>query len=177
MGEGGAGADGDGCRAYSETNAWTATDHTAYTLDTAGWAGFAQILPVYLEHTLFPTLTDAGCTTEVWHIDGEGQDAGVVYSEMQGVQNTQETLMNEKAVKMLYPDGIGFRYETGGMMEALRVLTADRIRQFHREMYQPKNLCVIIVGEVDHEDLLNVLDKFEDGIVGHVPELDAPWRR
>ncbi|KAA8906288.1 Metalloenzyme, LuxS/M16 peptidase-like protein [Sphaerosporella brunnea] len=164
-------------RAYSETNAWTATDHTAYTLDTAGWAGFAQILPVYLEHTLLPTLTDAGCLTEVHHINGEGQDAGVVYSEMQGVQNTQETLMNEKATKMLYPEGIGFRYETGGMMEALRVLTADRIRQFHKEMYQPKNLCVVIIGEVDHDDLLKVLDKFEDGIIKDVPELDFPWRR
>ena len=31
-------------RAYSNTNAWTATDHTAYTLDTAGWDGFAQIV-------------------------------------------------------------------------------------------------------------------------------------
>ena len=26
-------------RAYSTTNAWTATDHTAYTLETAGWEG------------------------------------------------------------------------------------------------------------------------------------------
>lgn len=31
-------------RAYSNTNAWTATDHTAYTLETAGWEGFAQIV-------------------------------------------------------------------------------------------------------------------------------------
>jgi Zn-dependent M16 (insulinase) family peptidase len=67
-------------RAYSNTNAWTATDHTAYTLDTAGWEGFAQILPVYLEHVILPTLTDEGCYTEVHHIDGEGNDAGVVYS-------------------------------------------------------------------------------------------------
>ena len=136
------------CRAYSETNAWTATDHTAYTIDSAGWAGFAQILPVYLEHMLFPTLTDAGCMTEVHHVDGRGHDVGVVYSEMQGVQNTQESLMNEKAVKMLYPDGIGFRYETGGKMDALRVLTADRIRQFHKDMYQPNNLCLVSIGEV-----------------------------
>lgn len=167
----------DDDRSYSDTNAWTATDHTAYTLNTAGWAGFAQILPVYLDHALFPTLTDAGCLTEVHHIDGAGQDAGVVYSEMQGIQNSQETLMNGKAVKMLYPEGVGFRYETGGMMEALRVLTADRIRQFHKEMYQPKNLCVIIIGEVDHDNLLGVLDKFEDGIITDVPPVDAPWRR
>lgn len=118
-------------RAYSFTNAWTATDHTAYTLDTAGWAGFAQILPVYLEHVLVPTLTDQGCYTEVWHIDGSGHDAGVVYSEMQGVQNNQTELMELAARRTLYPEGDGFRYETGGMMENLRVLTADRIRMFH----------------------------------------------
>ena len=57
-------------RAYSTTNAWTAVEQTAYTLDTAGWDGFAQILPVYLEHVIVPTLTDAGCYTEVHHVDG-----------------------------------------------------------------------------------------------------------
>jgi len=51
-------------RAYSGTNAWTATDHTAYTLDTAGWDGFAQIvsfLPVLIYSrklmTVFKTVT------------------------------------------------------------------------------------------------------------------------
>ncbi|TGZ84481.1 hypothetical protein EX30DRAFT_337006 [Ascodesmis nigricans] len=164
-------------RAYSETNAWTATDHTVYTLDTAGWAGFRQILPVYLEHILLPTLTDSACVTEVYHIDGAGHDAGVVYSEMQGVQNTQESLMNEAANKMLYPEGVGFRYETGGMMDALRVLTNERIRDFHKEMYQPKNLCVIIVGDVDHAELLETLDKFEDSVIDAIPDPSKDWKR
>ncbi|QDS67433.1 hypothetical protein FKW77_000317 [Venturia effusa] len=164
-------------RAYSFTNAWTGTDQTVYTLDTAGWGGFSQILPIYLEHCLVPTLTDAGCYTEVHHIDGTGHDAGVVYSEMQGVQNTQSELMELQAKRLLYPEGNGFRYETGGMMEALRVLSADRIREFHKEMYQPKNLRVILIGEVDHEELLTILDKFEDDILGDVPSLDAPFKR
>ena len=128
-------------RAYSGTNAWTATDHTAYTLETAGWAGFAQILPVYLDHLILPTITDAACVTEVHHIDGEGNDAGVVYSEMQAVENTASELMELRSKRIIYEEGIGFRYETGGMMEPLRVLSPDRIRDFHREMYQPKNLC------------------------------------
>lgn len=164
-------------RAYSNTNAWTATDHTAYTLDTAGWAGFAQILPVYLEHVLLPTITDAGCYTEVHHVDGTGHDAGVVYCEMQAVQNTSSSLINMEACRLLYPEGVGFRYETGGMMEALRVLTTDRIREFHREMYQPKNLCVVIVGEVDHSDLLRILDQFEESILPHFPTKTEkrPW--
>lgn len=164
-------------RAYSTTNAWTATDHTAYTLDTAGWAGFAQILPVYLEHVIVPTLTDAGCYTEVHHVDGSGHDAGVVYSEMQGVQNTQGELMELRSKRLLYPEGVGFRYETGGMMEQLRVLTADRIREFHREMYQPKNLCLVIVGEIDHTNLLRILDDFEGTILHDIPKPDAPFKR
>jgi Zn-dependent M16 (insulinase) family peptidase len=164
-------------RAYSNTNAWTATDHTAYTLDTAGWEGFSQILPIYLEHVILPTLTDEGCYTEVHHIDGEGNDAGVVYSEMQGVQNTGGEIMDIKARHLLYPKDIGFRYETGGLMEALRVLTPERIREFHKEMYQPKNLCLILVGEVDQENLLNILDDFEDGILDDIPPPDAPFKR
>ena len=164
-------------RAYSNTNAWTATDHTAYTLDTAGWAGFAQILPIYLEHVLVPTLTDAGCYTEVHHVDGTGHDAGVVYSEMQGVQNNQPELMDLKSKRLLYPEGVGFRSETGGMMEQLRVLTAERIRQFHREMYQPRNLCLVIVGEVDHTELLEILDNFEETIMEDIPKPDSPFKR
>ena len=164
-------------RAYSNTNAWTATDHTAYTLDTAGWEGFAQILPIYLEHVILPTLTDAGCYTEVHHVDGEGNDAGVVYSEMQGVQNEQGFLMDLKSKRLLYPKNVGFRYETGGMMEQLRVLTADRIRSFHKAMYQPKNLCIVIVGAVDHLDMLGVLDKFEQTILSDISPIQTPFKR
>jgi Zn-dependent M16 (insulinase) family peptidase len=164
-------------RAYSNTNAWTATDHTAYTLDTAGWEGFAQILPVYLEHVILPTLTDEGCYTEVHHIDGEGNDAGVVYSEMQGVQNNGGEIMDLRARRLLYPRNVGFRYETGGLMENLRVLTADRIRAFHKEMYQPKNLCLVLVGEVDEDHLLQILDDFEDGVLDDIPKPSAPFKR
>lgn len=164
-------------RAYGGTNAWTMTDHTAYTLETAGWEGFAQILPVYLEHLIVPTITDAACLTEVHHINGEGNDAGVVYSEMQGVQYSSAEIMDIKARRLLYPENVGFRYETGGMMENLRVLTPERIRNFHREMYQPRNMCIIIVGEVDHDNLLTILGQFEESVKDDLPPLDAPFKR
>lgn len=101
----------------------------------------------------------------------------VVYSEMQGRQNLPMDIMDLEMRRLLYPEGDGFRSETGGLMENLRVLTAERIRQFHRDMYQPKNLRVVIVGEVDHANLLDVLDKFEDDIVDKVPAYDAPFKR
>ncbi|KAH8731503.1 zinc metalloprotease-like protein [Phaeosphaeriaceae sp. PMI808] len=164
-------------RSYSDTNAWTDIAETVYTMSTAGWEGFAQLLPIYLDHLVVPTLTDAGCYTEVHHIDGKGEDAGVVYSEMQGRENLQGDLMDLQMRRLLYPEGVGYRYETGGMMKALRVLTAERIRQFHRDMYQPKNIRLVLIGEVDHNNLLDILDKFEDSIVDKVPAYDAPFMR
>jgi hypothetical protein len=47
------------------TNAWTDTDHTSYTVSTAGEQGFLQILPIYVDHILYPTLTKSGFVTEV----------------------------------------------------------------------------------------------------------------
>ena len=41
----------------SGANAWTETDHTCYTLTTAGSEGFLNLLPIYLDHILNPTLT------------------------------------------------------------------------------------------------------------------------
>ncbi|KAM5449458.1 hypothetical protein MaudCBS49596_004939 [Microsporum audouinii] len=164
-------------RLYSEVNAWTSVDCTAYTIETAGWEGFALLLPVYLEHIIVPTLSDASCYTEVYHIDGTGHDAGVVYSEMQATQNDINNLVDLRCRQLLYPQGVGFRYETQGRMESLRLLTADRIREFHRKLYQPKNLCLIISGDIDNENLLYVLDKFEDTIMDVIPSPDEPFNR
>ena len=164
-------------RAYSEINAWTATDHTAYELHSAGWSAFSQILPVYLEHVILPTLTDAACYTEIHHVDGSGKDAGVVYSEIQAEEHSKGSLMWRKMKRLTYPEGVGFRSETFGMMDSLRVLTADRIREYHHELYQPKNLCLIILGDIDHHNLLSVLDHFESTILEDIPSPSTPFKR
>lgn len=59
------------------TNAWTDVDHTCYTITTAGSKGFLNLLPIYVDHILYPTLTETGYHTEVHHINGKGEDAGV----------------------------------------------------------------------------------------------------
>ncbi|KKF94108.1 putative protein C3H1.02c [Ceratocystis platani] len=164
-------------RAYSTTNAYTAVDRTVYTLETAGWQGFAQILPIYLEHVILPTITDEGCITEVWHINGEANDSGVVYSEMQALEFQSNELIDQAQRRLMYDKNIGYRYETGGMPEELRLLSNDRIRQFHRDMYQPRNLCLVICGTVDHSNMLQILDDFEKTIEKDIPSLQTPFKR
>ncbi|KAK9452286.1 Metalloenzyme, LuxS/M16 peptidase-like protein [Limtongia smithiae] len=150
-----------GNRAFSFTNAWTDTDSTVYTLSTAGWQGFRSLLPVYLDHVLNPTLTDEACYTEVYHVDGKGNEKGVVFSEMQAIENEADEIARLAARKILYPADSGYSSETGGLMGALRVLTNDQIREFHKQMYRPDNLCLIIIGTVDETELLDTVAELD----------------
>jgi hypothetical protein len=46
-----------------------------------------RAVPIYLDHVIVPTLTDAGCYTEVHHIDGSGHDAGYVVQSWEVYHN------------------------------------------------------------------------------------------
>lgn len=82
---------------------------------------------------------------QVHHIDSKGQDSGVVYSEMQGRENTPSDLMAFRFVcsqlllssanmfnfenstrRLLNPPKSAYRSETGGLMEKLRVLSVEQ---------------------------------------------------
>ena len=163
------------------TNAWTDTDHTAYTISTAGEQGFLQLLPIYVDHILYPTITKAGCVcsyeflwnclltmlisfiTEVsrsqqeflrslinrWLVGasyrwkrtrfwcglqwnarkrkyirrshGASVRLHFIYSQCQTSELSFRSLQ-----RLLDPVGSGYRSETGGLMDALRVLTPQQ---------------------------------------------------
>ncbi|KAG8964223.1 hypothetical protein FRC00_003325 [Tulasnella sp. 408] len=146
---------------------------------TAGGEGFLRLLPVYLDHVLYPTMTSNGFVTEVHHINEKAEDAGVVYAEMQGREQTPGDLMALKMQRTFYPDGSAYRSETGGLMERLRVLTVEKIREYHGEYYVPHNLCLVIVGRMPTSTLLDVLqNQVEPDILKH-GQVGPPvgWKR
>ncbi|CAH7682774.1 Metalloenzyme, LuxS/M16 peptidase-like protein [Phakopsora pachyrhizi] len=131
-------------------------------------------VPHTLEHLIFlgsekkilyATITSEGFTTEVYHINGKGEDAGVVYSEMQGRQNSSSDLMALCNQRLLYPPTSGYRSETGGLMEALRVLTVEQIRDYHNSYYRPHNMQLVITGseEVEPSIIEHGQDKVPEG--------------
>lgn len=153
-----------GNKMLSSTNAWTGVDQTVYTLGTAGWEGFKTLLPVYIDHVLYPTLTEEGFLTEVYHIDGNAVEKGVVFSEMQGVENTSSSRIQNTIQKLLYGSKSAYSSETGGLMGALRVLTNDEIKEFHKSIYTPKNLNIIVTGDVDADEFLSIVQKIDDDL-------------
>lgn len=150
----------------SGTNAWTDIDHTCYTMETAGSEGFLALMPIYLEHILHPVLTEEAFTTEVHHITGEGEDAGVVYCEMQGRENSVESRRHLTIARNIYPGKCGYSSETGGIMKNLRDSTSnEKVRNYHKEFYRPENLKIIITGHVKPEEVFKALEKLENKIV------------
>ena len=162
----------------SGTNAWTDTDHTCYTMTTAGSHGFLNLLPIYLDHILYPTITPEGYITEVHHVTGEGEDAGVVYCEMQGRENSGESRVHLAMVREMYPGHCGYKSETGGIMKNLRESTSHtKVVDYHRQYYRPENLGLVITGQVKEEEVLSVLDKVEERILskGEREPFLRPW--
>ena len=58
------------------------------------------------------------------HINGEGDDAGVVYCEMQARENTGESRCHLEMLREMYPGHCGYKSETGGMLKNLRESTS-----------------------------------------------------
>lgn len=128
-----------------------------------------NLLPVYLDHIFSPTLRDSGFTTEVFNVNGEGHEGGVVYSEMQGRQGSSDDELELRIQQVLYDNRNGYRTETGGMLDALRHLKladselsaqtsalspqADRslsVQEYHSRLYVPQNVTVCVFGQAVH---------------------------
>ncbi|KAJ9110895.1 hypothetical protein QFC19_001404 [Naganishia cerealis] len=152
-----AGADG--------LSAWTAIDHTAYTISSAGSEGFLNMLPVYLEHILYPTLTKEAFLSEIYHVDENGEEGGVVFSEMQGIEQKSDRILSRHADRMAHPSGSGYGSVTGGLLEDLRQLDVERIRRYHDQYYKPWNLCLHVDGSVPLPQLLEVLNNVVDPMI------------
>lgn len=150
------------------TNAWTATDHTAYTASHAGADGLLALLPCFADHVLFPTLTESGFVTEVHHVDGEGNDAGVVYCEMEARERTGSSVSSYALFRLLYP-GSGFAAETGGRLAELRGSTTHaKVVAYHRRFYRPSGVRLLVAGAVDPARLLAALEPVQASIRANI---------
>lgn len=153
-------------------------DHTCYTMTTAGSEGFLALLPIYVDHILNPLLTDAGFITEVHHVNGEGEDSGVVYCEMQGCENSGETRVHNAMLRSMYPGTCGYKSVTGGLLKNLRESTTnEKVRSYHKAFYRTENLVLIITGCVQADQVFKALQPVEDTIISKYKKSPIPFTR
>ncbi|KNE60829.1 hypothetical protein AMAG_06595 [Allomyces macrogynus ATCC 38327] len=128
------------------TNAWTDSDCTCYNIVTAGSAGLATMLPIFLDHIFAPTLRPDQFTTEVYHIDGHGNEQGVVFCEMMAREHTEVDLVDLHVRRALYGPESTYAYECGGHTPQIRNLTNTVVRAYHGTHYHVHNATVAVVG-------------------------------
>lgn len=113
------------------------------------------------------------------HVTPGGEDAGVVYCEMQGRENNAESRLHLNLARAMYPGHCGYSSETGGIMKNLRESTTNlKVRQYHKDFYRPENLKIIITGKICHEDVFRALERLEKQILskGERTKFERPWQ-
>lgn len=70
-------------------------------------------------------IKDAQYTTEVHHINGQGEDSGVVYCEMQNHESDMSVITCRALQEAMYPPGCGYAADTGGRLINLRTSTTN----------------------------------------------------
>jgi Zn-dependent M16 (insulinase) family peptidase len=71
-------------------------DHTSYTVKTIGASGMKKFVPIYADHLINPLLTPENYRSEVYHVTKDGEEAGVVYSEIQDSENDLDNLVSNR---------------------------------------------------------------------------------
>ncbi|KAI9201919.1 Metalloenzyme, LuxS/M16 peptidase-like protein [Polychytrium aggregatum] len=141
------------------TNAYTTEDHTGYTITTAGAEGMLEIIPVFLDHVLHPTLRPAQFMTEVYHLDGDAKHQGVVYCEMASRENTEFDLLDLNMRQLLYSSDSTYAFECGGKTVDIVKLTNEEIIAYHKQFYHLDSLTMVVCGQIEAEQIFAKLNE------------------
>eukprot|EP00916_Digyalum_oweni_P009909 GHVL01016695.1.p1 GENE.GHVL01016695.1~~GHVL01016695.1.p1 ORF type:complete len:1038 (+),score=284.94 GHVL01016695.1:205-3114(+) len=148
------------------TDAWTCDDHICFTVKTANLTGILNILNIYLEHILNPSFTEDTFLTEIYHIDSDGLQRGVVFCELEESENNSETICYKEIKKNLYGENSRYYYESGGIMNELSKLKLLDIINYHKKYIKLNNLSIIIIGaNIDDNRILEEIIKIENNMI------------
>lgn len=97
---------------------------------------------------------------------------------MQGVENIASVKTFGNLLQAAYPN-CGYKTETGGRLYNLRNSTSiEKIRAYHKQIYRPENLTLIIAGKVSPDRVFEALKPLQEKIKS-IPKVEGfvrPWQ-
>lgn len=135
-------------------DAFTGRDYTSYQAHVLD-----ADLPLAVE-----ILTDLVRTPLLRESDLEAE-RNVILEEINGVADTPDDLVFELHAQALWPEH-PYGYSILGTPESLEALTAENLRALHRGGYYRGNCVIAAAGNVNHDQLVTVLERegwFEGG--------------
>jgi predicted Zn-dependent peptidase len=87
-------------------------------------------------------------------VDAERQ---VILEELAWSFDTPDDLVHSSLAESLFPDH-PLGWEVLGTAETVKTITVDDIREFHHRWYRRANLVVSVVGPIDHEMVVDMVE-------------------
>ncbi len=127
-------------------NGYTWIDQTTY-LETAITAALDRMLFIEAERM-------AGC---LYHPDDVASERTVIISELQGGENDPEQVLDAEVTAAAFK-AHGYHHPTIGWQTDIESMTRDDLYGYYRTWYVPNNAALVVVGDVDVDGTLRLVD-------------------
>jgi zinc protease len=140
-------------------NGYTWIDQTTY-LETATRDALDRMLFIEAERM-------ARC---LYHADDCESERTVIIAELQGGENDPDQLLDQELTATAFK-AHPYRHPTIGWISDLKTMTRDDLYGYYRRYYIPNNATLVVVGDVDTDAALRLVEKHFGGIpAGAAPE-------
>jgi predicted Zn-dependent peptidase len=94
----------------------------------------------------------------------------VIYEELAAIEDTPEDLVFELHASFMY-DGHPYGAPIIGTRESIGSIGRESLRGLHRSAYRPRRCIIAAAGRVDHDELLELVERLVpgDGVAGDPP--------
>ncbi|XP_057322808.1 presequence protease, mitochondrial [Microplitis mediator] len=158
-------------------NAMTGPDYTMYPFSTQNLKDYNNLQSIYADAVFRPLLRKLDFDQEGWrleHTDLNDKNSpviikGVVFNEMKGVFNENQSIFAEKLLNYILPSHT-YSVCSGGYPLDIPKLTYDALKNFHNKYYHPSNTKIYSYGNFDFKNNLKFLN---DRYLNDFDKIDA----
>lgn len=127
----------------AEPNAFTSNAITCYYFDST--EKFYENLKILLSFVSVPYFTDESVEKE----------QGIIGQEIGMIEDNPEWQVYKQLMQSLYHTSPA-RTPVAGSVESIREITAQTLYDCHRAFYTPANMCLVVVGDVEPQQVLDI---------------------
>ena len=125
----------------AEPNAFTSNAITCYYFDST--EKFYENLEILLSFVSVPYFTEESVEKE----------QGIIAQEINMIEDNPEWQVYKRLMQALYHTSPA-RTSVAGSVESIRQITAQTLYDCHNAFYTPSNMCLVVVGDVDADKVL-----------------------
>ena len=125
----------------AEPNAFTSNAITCYYFDST--EKFYENLEILLSFVSVPYFTEESVEKE----------QGIIAQEINMIEDNPEWQVYKRLMQSLYHTSPA-RTSVAGSVESIRQITAQTLYDCHKAFYTPANMCLVVVGDVDADKVL-----------------------